>query len=338
MPVAYITKRLAHLILIVFGVSVLVFLMLRLIPGDPAQLLLGEYASPQELARLRSQLGLNQSYLVQYGIYIRNILQGDFGTSVRTGAPVADEIGVRLLATLELSIAAMIIATVLGIAAGVISAVKQYSVFDYGSMLLALIGVSMPIFWLGLMLIYLLSVKFPILPMMGRISMGIEPPSVTGLVLVDTLLAGELGGFFDALRHLVLPSFTLATIPMAIIARITRSSMLEVLNKDYVRTARAKGMGEIVVILRHALRNAFLPVVTVLGLNLGLLLGGAVLTETIFSWPGLGRYVVDSLMGRDYAAVQGCILIFAVLMTLINLVVDLVYVLLDPRIRVHESV
>jgi peptide/nickel transport system permease protein len=335
MPVGYITKRLAHLILIVFGVSVLVFLMLRLIPGDPAQLLLGEYASPEELARLRSQLGLNQSYLVQYRIYIRNILQGDFGTSVRTGAPVADEIGVRLLATLELSIAAMIIATVLGIAAGVISAVKQYSVFDYGSMLLALIGVSMPIFWLGLMLIYLLSVKFPILPMMGRISMGIEPPSVTGLVLVDTLLAGELGGFFDALRHLVLPSFTLATIPMAIIARITRSSMLEVLNKDYVRTARAKGMGEAVVVLRHALRNAFLPVVTVLGLNLGLLLGGAVLTETIFSWPGLGRYVVDSLMGRDYAAVQSCILIFAVLMTLINLVVDLVYVLLDPRIRVQ---
>jgi len=337
-PLGYITKRLAHLILIVFGVSVLVFLMLRLIPGDPAQLLLGEYASPEELARLRSQLGLNQSYPVQYGIYIRNILQGDFGTSVRTGAPVADEIGVRLLATLELSIAAMFIATVLGIAAGVISAVKQYSVFDYGSMFLALIGVSMPIFWLGLMLIYLLSVKFPILPMMGRISMGLEPPGVSGLVLVDSLLAGDLGGFFNALRHLVLPSFTLATIPMAIIARITRSSMLEVLNKDYVRTARAKGMGEVVVILRHALRNAFLPVVTVLGLNLGLLLGGAVLTETIFSWPGLGRYVVDSLMGRDYAAVQGCILIFAVLMTLINLVVDLVYVLLDPRIRVHESV
>ena len=336
MPLGYISRRLFHLVLILFGVSVLVFLMLRMIPGDPAQLLLGEYANPEELARLRAQLGLDKSYLTQYGIYIRNILHGDFGNSVRTGAPIMGEIGVRLVATLELSLAAMIVATVIGIAAGVISAVRQYSIFDYGSMFLALIGVSMPIFWLGLMLIYVLSVKFPLLPMMGRISMGLEAPPVTGLVVVDTLLAGNFGGFWDALQHLVLPSFTLATIPMAIIARITRSSMLEVLNKDYVRTARAKGMDEVVVILRHALRNAFLPVVTVLGLNLGLLLGGAVLTETIFSWPGLGRYVVDSLMGRDYAAVQGCILIFAVLMALINLVVDIVYVFLDPRIRVHE--
>ena len=336
MPLGYISRRLFHLVLILFGVSVLVFLMLRMIPGDPAQLLLGEYANPEELARLRAQLGLDKSYLTQYGIYIRNILHGDFGNSVRTGAPIMGEIGVRLVATLELSLAAMIVATVIGIAAGVISAVRQYSIFDYGSMFLALIGVSMPIFWLGLMLIYVLSVKFPLLPMMVRISMGLEAPPVTGLVVVDTLLAGNFGGFWDALQHLVLPSFTLATIPMAIIARITRSSMLEVLNKDYVRTARAKGMDEVVVILRHALRNAFLPVVTVLGLNLGLLLGGAVLTETIFSWPGLGRYVVDSLMGRDYAAVQGCILIFAVLMALINLVVDMVYVFLDPRIRVHE--
>ncbi|UCF93436.1 MAG: ABC transporter permease [Desulfobacterales bacterium] len=335
MPLSYISRRLFHLLLILLGVSVLVFLMLRMIPGDPAQLLLGEYARPEELARLRTQLGLDRSYPIQYGIYLQSILRGDFGTSVRTGAPVVDEIGVRLLATIELSLAAMFIATLLGIVAGVISAVKQYSVFDYGSMFLALIGVSMPIFWLGLMLIYLLAVKFPILPMMGRISMGLEAPAVTGLVVVDTLIAGQLGACGDALRHLLLPACTLATIPMAIVARITRSSMLEVLNQDYVRTARAKGLGEAVVILRHALRNAFLPVVTVLGLNLGLLLGGAVLTETIFSWPGLGRYVVDSLMGRDYAAVQGCILIFAVLMALINLIVDLLYVLLDPRIRVH---
>jgi peptide/nickel transport system permease protein len=307
-----------------------------LIPGDPAQLLLGEYANPEELSSLRTQLGLDKSYLIQYWIYLKNILQGDFGNSVRTGAPVVDEISVRLLATIELSIAAMLIATLFGIAAGVISAVRQYSILDYGSMFLALVGVSMPIFWLGLMLIYLLAVKFPILPMMGRLSMGLETPPVTGLVVIDTLIAGQFGALWDGLRHLVLPSFTLATIPMAIIARITRSSMLEVLNRDYVRTARAKGLSEAVVILRHALRNAFLPVVTVLGLNLGLLLGGAVLTETIFSWPGLGRYVVDSLMGRDYAAVQGCILIFAVLMALINLAVDMTYALLDPRIRVQE--
>ena len=335
MPLAYIAKRLFHLSLIMFGVSVLVFLMLRMIPGDPARLLLGEFASPEELVRLRGQMGLDQSYPVQYGIYLKNILQGDLGNSLRNGAPVVSEIGVRLPATLELAMAAMLIASVLGIAAGVVSAARQYSVFDYGSMFMALVGVSMPIFWLGLMLIYLLSVMFPIMPMMGRIGMGNEPEAVSGLMLVDTLLSGEFGDFLDALHHLVLPAFTLATVPMAIIARITRSAMLEVLNKDYVRTARAKGMSEAVVILRHALRNAFLPIVTVLGLNLGLLLGGAVLTETIFSWPGLGRYVVDSLMARDYAAVQGCILIFAALMAGINLIVDLVYALLDPRIRVH---
>jgi len=336
MPLGYLSRRLFHLALILFGVSVLVFLMLRMIPGDPAQLLMGEYATPEELARLRAQLGLDQSYPAQFWIYLKNILQGDFGKSLRTGAPIVDEIGVRLLATLELTLAAMLIATFFGVAAGVVSSVKQYSVFDYGAMFFALIGVSMPIFWLGLMLIYFFAVKFPVLPMMGRISMGLEVPSVTGLVVIDALLAGEFGGFGNALTHLILPSFTLATIPMAIIARITRSSMLEVLNKDYVRTARAKGMHEAVVILRHALRNAFLPVVTVIGLNLGLLLGGAVLTETIFSWPGLGRYVVDSLMGRDYAAVQGCILVFAGLMAVINLAVDLIYALLDPRIRVHE--
>ncbi len=335
MPIGYIAKRLFHLTLIMLGVSVLVFLMLRMIPGDPARLLLGEFATAEDLARLRTQMGLDQSYPVQYGIYLANILQGDLGNSLRNGAPVAAEIGGRLVATLELTVAAMLIASLVGIAAGVISSVRQYSIFDYGSMFMALIGVSMPIFWLGLMLMYLLAVMFPIMPMMGRIGMGSEPEVVTGLMLVDTLLAGEFGDFLDALHHLVLPAFTLATIPMAIVARITRSAMLEVLNKDYVRTARAKGMGEAVVILRHALRNAFLPVVTVLGLNLGLLLGGAVLTETIFSWPGLGRYVVDSLMARDYAAVQGCILVFAGLMAFINLIVDLVYVVLDPRIRVH---
>jgi peptide/nickel transport system permease protein len=335
MPLAYIAKRIFHLALILLGVSVLVFLMLRMIPGDPARLLLGEYATEDDLARLRGQMGLDRSYPVQYGIYLAGLLQGDLGNSLRNGAPVAEEIAPRLMATLELAVAAMLIASLVGIAAGVISSVKQFSAWDYGSMVLALVGVSMPIFWLGLMLMYVLAVMFPVMPMMGRIGMGNEPDVVTGLMLIDTLVAGEFGDFLDALHHLVLPAVTLATVPMAIVARITRSAMLEVLNKDYVRTARAKGMSEAVVVLRHALRNAFLPVVTVLGLNLGLLLGGAVLTETIFSWPGLGRYVVDSLMARDYAAVQGCILVFAALMAVINLIVDLVYVLLDPRIRVH---
>jgi len=336
MTLGYISKRLFHLALIMFGVSVVVFLMLRMIPGDPAQLLLGEFASPEELARLREQLGLNQSLFTQFWIYLSNIIQGDMGHSVRTNAPVTGEIWVRLIATLELSLAAMCIATVFGIAAGVLSAVKQYSLWDYGAMFMALVGVSMPIFWLGLMLIYLFAVKYPVLPMMGRVSLGLEVPDVTGLMVVDAVVAGNWQSFVSALKHLLLPAFTLATIPMAIVARITRSAMLEVLNMDYVRTARAKGMTEQVVIFRHALRNAFLPVVTVLGLNLGLLLGGAVLTETIFSWPGLGRYVVDSLSGRDYAAVQGCILVFALLMAAINLCVDLIYVVLDPRIRVNE--
>lgn len=336
MTPGYICKRLFHLVLIMFGVCVVVFLMLRMIPGDPAQLLLGEFASPEELERLREQLGLNQSLFTQFWIYLSNIVQGDLGNSVRTNAPVAGEIWVRLIATLELSLAAMFIATVFGIAAGVLSAVRQHSFWDYGAMFMALVGVSMPIFWLGLMLIYLFSVKYPLLPMMGRISLGIEVPELTGLMVVDALAAGNWQAFSSAVKHLLLPAFTLATIPMAIVARITRSAMLEVMRTDYIRTARAKGMTEAVVVLRHALRNAFLPVVTVLGLNLGLLLGGAVLTETIFSWPGLGRYVVDSLAGRDYAAVQGCILVFAVLMAAINLAVDLVYVVLDPRIRVHE--
>jgi peptide/nickel transport system permease protein len=335
MPLAFIGKRLVHLILILLGVSVLVFVMLRMIPGDPARLLLGEVATQEELERLRGQMGLDRPYPVQYGIYLAGLLQGDLGTSLRNREPVASEMAPRLMATLELAVAAMLIASLVGIAAGVISSVRQRTVYDYGSMVLALVGVSMPIFWLGLMLMYLLAVLFPVMPLMGRIGMGSEPDVVTGLMLVDTLLAGELGDFLDALHHLVLPAVTLATVPMAIVARITRSSMLEVLNKDYVRTARAKGMGEAVVVLRHALRNAFLPIVTVLGLNLGLLLGGAVLTETIFSWPGLGRYVVDSLMARDYAAVQGCILVFAALMAVINLIVDLVYAVLDPRIRVH---
>ncbi len=230
----------------------------------------------------------------------------------------------------------MFIAAVAGVAAGVVSAVFKRSLFDYSAMFLALVGVSMPVFWLGLMLMYLLAVKWPILPLMGRLSMEMDVTPVTGLIFVDAAIQGEWAAILDAAHHLLLPAFTLATVPLAIVARMTRSSMLEVLNKDYVRTARAKGLGELVVVLRHALRNAFLNVLTVLGLNLGLLLGGAVLTETIFSWPGLGRYVVDSLMGRDYPAVQGCVLVFAVIMAVVNLIVDLCYALLDPRIRVHE--
>jgi peptide/nickel transport system permease protein len=218
--------------------------------------------------------------------------------------------------------------------AGVISAVRKYSLFDYVSMVMALVGISMPIFWLGLMLMYFFSVKLGILPMMGRFTMGLDYRSITGLVILDSFFRGDLNLFFNSLKHLILPAFTLATIPMAVIARMTRSSMLEVISKDYIRTARAKGLSQGTVVFKHALKNAFLPIVTVIGLNFGLLLGGAVLTETIFSWPGLGRYVVDSLLARDYPAVQGCLLLFAGIMVIMNLVVDMIYFYIDPRLRV----
>lgn len=308
--------------------------MVRLVPGDPAHLLVGEFASPEDVSRIREKLGLDQSYPYQYYIYVKNLLKGDMGRSIRSNVPVSQEIFVRFLATVELSIAAMIISSCIGILAGVISSARQFSTFDYVSMVMALVGISMPIFWLGLMLMYLFSVKLALLPLMGRFTMGLDYHSMTGLVLLDSLLTGDFQLLLNGLKHLVLPAFTLSTIPMAIIARMTRSSMLEVLSKDYIRTARAKGLSQGAVIFKHALKNAFLPIITVIGLNFGLLLGGAVLTETIFSWPGLGRYVVDSLMARDYPAVQGCILFFSVIMVMVNLVVDILYFYLDPRLRI----
>jgi len=332
----FIFQRLAHLIIILLGITLVVFLMLRAIPGDPAQILLGEGASVQDIRDLKKQMGLDRSYPIQYVLYLKKLLQGDMGVSFRSGSPVIHEIFHRLPATLELALGALFIASLVGIAAGVISSVRQNSLYDYLSMFMSLIGVSMPIFWLGLMLIYFFSVKIPLLPMMGRLTPGLDIETVTGLLMLDTLLRGDLKAFLDASGHLLLPAVTLATVPMALVARISRSSMLEVLNLDYIRTARAKGLSEFVVILRHALRNAFLPIATVLGLNLGILLGGAVLTETIFAWPGLGRFVVTSLMARDYPAVQGCVLVFATLMVVINLMVDLLYFYLDPRIRVYE--
>ena len=333
---AYLVQRLSYLGLILLGVTVMVFLMLRAIPGDPAMIMAGEESTPEQVEALRHQMGLDRSFAVQYWIYLKNLLHGNLGVSLRTDIPVSQDILPRLAATVELTLVALVIASFFGITAGVISSIRQYSLYDYLSMVLSLAGVSMPIFWLGLLLIYILSVKFPIFPMMGRLSIGIEVEPLTGVLVVDALLRGDVRVFADSMWHLFLPAFSLATIPMAIVARMTRSSMLEVLNRDYIRTAWAKGLPERVVILRHSLRNAILPVVTVLGLNLGILLGGAVIIETIFSWPGLGRYVVGSLLARDYPAVQGCVLVFATIMVVINLAVDLLYVALDPRIRLHE--
>jgi len=329
----YLIKRSLTLILVLLGVSLLVFGFVRLIPGDPAVVMLGERATPESIERVRAQLGLDKPVYEQYLIFVANALRGDLGTSVLRQEPVTREILRRFPATIELAFGAMIVATFLGIPLGILSAVKRNSWFDASSMVVALTGVSMPIFWLGLMLIFLFAVTLHWLPSGARLDANAQYEPITNLVLLDSLLQANLALFAQGLRHLILPAVALATIPMAIIARMTRSSMLEVLNQDYVRTARAKGLKERSVILRHALRNALLPVITVVGLQVGILLSGAILTETVFSWPGIGRWLVDAIYARDYPIVQGVTLTIAIIFVLINLVVDILYTLVDPRVR-----
>jgi len=331
----YIIKRLIGLIPVIIGVSIIAFLLIHLIPGDPARAILGERATEQALNSLREQLGLNDPLHVQYGRFMGQILQGDFGRSVITNSPVIEEFAARFPATLELSVAAMLIAVVVGILAGVISAVRQYSVFDNVSMVGALIGVSLPIFWLGLMMQWLFAFKLGLLDASARLSVGISLDSITNFYVLDSLITGNWAALKDTLRHLVMPSFALATIPMAIIARMTRSSMLEVLKQDYIRTARAKGLKNNTVIFKHALKNAFLPILTVMGLQFGTLMGGAVLTETIFSWPGIGRLMYEAIMQRDFPVVQNGILIISLIFVFINLIVDILYSFVDPRIRLE---
>lgn len=331
----YIVKRLIGLIPVVIGVSICAFLLIHLIPGDPARAILGERATEETMNALREQLGLNDPLYVQYARFMGNVLQGDFGRSVITNNPVIEEFAQRFPATLELSLAAMIIAVIVGVLAGVISAVKQYSIFDNLSMVGALLGVSLPIFWLGLMMQWLFAFKLGLLDASARLSVDTHLQTITNLYLLDAILTGNWPAFVDAFKHILMPSLALATIPMAIIARMTRSSMLEALKQDYIRTARAKGLKEKVVIFKHALKNAFLPVLTVMGLQFGSLLGGAVLTETIFSWPGVGRLMYEAIMQRDFPVVQNGILIIALIFVLINLIVDILYSYVDPRIRTH---
>ncbi|WP_026772303.1 MULTISPECIES: ABC transporter permease [Sediminibacillus] len=328
----YILRRLVMLIPVLLGVSILTFSLIHLIPGDPARSMLGEKSTESQLEQLREELGLNDPYVVQYGRFVGKILQGDLGESVKSQEEISIEIASRLPATVELTVFAMILAMVVGILAGVIAAVKQYSWFDNLSMSGALFGVSLPIFWLGLMMIWLFSVKLNILPASGRISNDIELHTITNFYLLDSLLTGNWAAFKDVFSHLLMPGIALGTIPMAIIARMTRSSMLEVMKQDYIRTASAKGLARHLIVFQHALKNAFLPVLTVIGLQFGLLLGGAVLTETIFSWPGIGRYVYLAVMGRDYPVVQSSILIIAVIFVLVNLITDVLYKYFDPRI------
>jgi peptide/nickel transport system permease protein len=330
---SYAMRRILMVVPVLIGMTVVVFSIIRAIPGNPAQIILGQRATKTAVAELTKKLGLDQPWYIQYFHYIKGLLTGNLGESIRTSAPISHEIWPYLAATIELSIIAMIIAIVLGVNAGIISAWFQNSWFDYIAMVIALIGVSIPIFWLGLMEQWSFSIKLGWLPTTGREDIRNPIEAITNLYLIDTLIQGRTDQFFGVIRHLILPSIALATIPMAIIARITRSSMLEVMRSDFIRTARAKGVKMFWVVYKHSLKNATIPVLTIIGLQTGLLLGGAILTETIFGWPGIGRYIYDAIGYRDYPVIQSGILIVATFFVFINLIVDLLYAFIDPRIK-----
>ncbi len=330
---SYIIRRLLSLIPTLLGVSIIVFLFLRMIPGDPALALAGEHATEENVQRIREEFGLDRPLHEQYFTYMGKVLRGDLGRSILSKRPISDEIRVRFPATVELSVCALAVALIVGVPAGMISATKRNSIIDNVAMVGSLLGISMPIFWLGLMLNWFFAVQLGWLPSVTRLDSGIELQRITNLLIVDSILTGNPEALLNAIQHLILPAIALGTIPMAIIARMTRSAMLEVLEQDYVRTARAKGLRERVVIARHALKNALLPVITIVGLQVGVLLSGAVLTETIFAWPGIGRWLYLSILSRDYPIVQGMALFITVLFLIINLLVDLSYAIVDPRIR-----
>ena len=301
----YILRRLGLAVPTLLGVTLIIFVMVRLIPGDPARVIAGLTASEEEVARLRVELGINRPIHVQYGIFLNRLIRGDLGLSAATRAPVIEEIQIRMRATVMLAVTSILLATVVGMTAGIVSATRQYSALDYAVMSVALFGVSIPVFWLGLMLMLLFSVYLHWLP------------------------AGGFGGP----AHFVLPTVALSAFSVAIIARMTRSSLLETFNQDYVRTAHAKGVQRRAVVLRHALKNALIPILTVIGLQFGALLGGAILTETTFAWPGMGRLLVSAIGARDYPVIQGIVFTFALLFAAVNLVVDLLYAYVDPRIH-----
>lgn len=329
----YIIRRLLALIPVLLGVSILVFSLIRMIPGDPVTVMLGERARPEDIARVREEMGFNRPIYIQYLEWMGRILRGDLGTSIINRTPVMDELKQRLPATIEMVLGGMFLGVTIGIGVGILSAIRPNSWIDIISMFGALLGVSMPIYWLALVLIYALAVNRNIFPPSARLDVDLIVDRRTGFMLIDTLLMGDFRLFRNAVWHLILPSFVLSTVIMPILARLTRSSMLEVMRQDYVRTARAKGLRERVVIIRHALKNALLPIVTVVGLQLGGLLGGALLTETIFSWPGMGLWTYRAILSRDYPIVQGAVLISATIYVFVNLIVDISYAYLDPRIR-----
>lgn len=331
---AYIIRRIFILVPTLLGVSLIVFFMLRLTPGDPAELMLGERATEESLHQIREHLGLNEPLHVQYGMFMKRLMKGDLGETIFTRQKVWTEIKHRFPATLELSICALFISCFVGIILGIVSATKQYSIFDYLSMLGALTGVSMPIFWLGLVLMLIFSVNLGWLPISGRLSVLIDLEVVTNFYVLDSIITKNWVALRDSIWHLILPAVTLSTIPTAIIARMTRSSMLEVLKQDYIKTAMAKGLSKFKVVYKHALRNALIPVVTTIGLQFGVLLSGAILTETIFAWPGVGKWMYEAVMQRDYMVIQGGTLVIATIFIVINLFVDLLYAVINPKISI----
>jgi peptide/nickel transport system permease protein len=329
----FVVRRLLLLVPILLGVSILVFAWIHALPGSPAESLLGEHATPQAVTQIRHQLGLDKPVYVQYWDYLKTVGSGDLGTSIATTRTVTYELGHRFPATVELAFAAMLFALVLGIPLGFLSAKRYGSWFDRGSLVASLVGISIPIFVLGLILKYIFAVRLHWLPSIGREDVTAIRPHPTNLYILDAILNGDAGGLWDAIKHLILPGIALGSIPLAIVTRITRASVLDVQNEDYVRTARAKGLAPFVVDSRHVLRNALLPISTIIGLQTGLLLSGAVLTETIFAWPGVGSWLKDAIFNRDYPVLQGGILFLAVVFVVVNLIVDISYALINPRIR-----
>ena len=329
----YIVRRLLGAIPVLFGLSIVLFAFVHLLPGDPCRTILGQHATAEACLRLRQNLGLDLPMWQQYINYVGQLLRGDLGASIVNNKPVLTEFAVRFPATIELTVAALIFAVGVGIPLGRLAARHVQGWIDGGVTVISLFGISIPVFVLGLVLVYIFAVQLKWLPTQGRIDPRAGLELNTNFVLVDSLVQGRPDLFVDGLKHLILPAIALGSIPLAIIARITRAAVLDVANEDYVRTARAKGLTERRVDTRHVMRNAWLPVVTVIGLQVGGLLGGAVLTETVFSWNGVGRWVVDAIQGRDYFVVQSTILIFALIFLVVNLVVDVAYAFINPRIR-----
>jgi peptide/nickel transport system permease protein len=330
----FVVRRLLLLVPILLGLSILVFLWIRALPAGPAQSLLGERATPETIAQIERQYGLDKPIHIQYWRYLKTLSSGDLGTTIRSRRPVTDELRERFPATIELTVAALLFAVLLGIPLGFVAAKRYGSWVDHSSLVLSLIGISIPVFFLAILLKYVFAVELGLLPTVGRMSVLIDIDHPTNFYTLDALIAGDLGAFWDVLKHLMLPAIALGSIPLAIIARITRAAVLDVQNEDYVRTARAKGLAPRIVDFRHIFRNALLPITTIIGLQTGLLLSGAVLTETVFAFPGMGTWLVEAIDQRDFPILQGGILFVSLVFVLVNLVVDISYALINPRIRV----